>query len=198
MKALAIIFAMIYFYYDYVFPYAFEIGQWLISQHIVMYASLLLALVFYFSSYRLTHYRNLHINGSLIKPNQAQKKKHLKFLITGILISLLIVGASTALVINQVKQANLYDDQIAGAIVEKKILQAKGCVLLNHQIKYNANLLPIIVRKNIKIDDVKYIDDSVSISLRPLKKGSSRIKVEYQCEGNTQYYSAYRFRDLMR
>mgnify|MGYP007009149663 CR=1 FL=1 len=198
MKALAFLFVMVYFFYDPIFPYAFEMGPWLISQHVLMYSSIMLAVIFYLGSYRLAYYRNIHLTRKLPKLTKEQKTKQMKFITTGIIITLMMVAGSGVFVVSQVKKANLQPDPMAGALAVKKQLQDQDCVLFNHQIKYNARLQPVIMRKSVRWDDVIYISDTISVSLPPLQKGDSQIKVEYKCKGNTTIYSEYRFRDLMK
>lgn len=198
MKALAILFVMVYFFYDPIFPYALEFGDWLISPHIFMYASLVLACIFYFGAYRLEYYRNLHITSKQRKLTKEQKSKQRKFIFTGLGVLIVLLVLSSTYVISQLQKANIQDDPMIKANAEYKRLKDHGCVLVNHRIKYNADLQPVIVRKNINSDDVKYLNDSVSVSLRPLDKGQGQVKVEYQCSNGESLYSPYRFRDLMK
>lgn len=198
MKALAFLFLMVYFFYDPIFPYALELGDWLFSQHIFMYGSLVLACIFYFGAYCLVYYRNLHITSKQQTLTKEQKSKQRKFLFTGLGVLIVLLVLSSTYVISQLEKANIQDDPMIKANAEYKQLKDQGCVLVNHQIKYNADLQPIIVRKNVNSDDVKYLNNSVSVSLRPLENGKGQIKVEYQCSNGESLYSVYRFRDLMK
>lgn len=197
MKALALFFIVVFFNYDPFFPYAFEIGPWLLSQHIVMYVSLCLAAILYFGSYRIEHYRNLHLTSRLAKPNTEQRSKQMKFITVGIFVTCILLGLSGYYVVSEIKKANLKADPISEALIVEKELIDKNCKLIGHHIKYNGELQPVIVRKSVHSDDVKYINDDVSVSIPPLDRDERQVKVEYKCDGKTQIFSEFRFRKLM-
>lgn len=187
-------------------PYAWEIGEYIISQNLGYYSLMVLFVYFGSNAMAMSFQVEAIENGK--DPNSTsdqrisekpKKTKLTKFLNQGIIIlGLLVVGSLIWMGIGIYNDKDFNKDagknRIASVYAK---LNSNQCKLYGYHKKYNSSLKPIYVQVDSKHNDyrIKHINNDVTqyISLNSKSKYAS-----YNCADGSVEKSQYVFRTLLK